>query len=71
MVGHVSVSHAYLENHIYIFIKRIKGKKLKTQTLIPKFVQGLDPEEHIEKCEKEWKKLDIEMKECGLIHFQA
>lgn len=34
-----------------------EGKKLAAEAQILKFVQGKDPEEHIARCESEWKRL--------------
>ena len=39
------------------FIEIFGGKRLTNQAQIPMFIQGQDPEEHIRKCEKEWKRL--------------
>ena len=39
------------------FMERFGGKKLTVKVKIPKFIQGKDPEEHIARCESEWKRL--------------
>ena len=36
------------------FVERFRGNKLTTQSNIPFFTQGKDPEKHINVCEKEW-----------------
>lgn len=38
-------------------MEKFGGKKLAAKAKILKFVQGKDPEEHIARCESEWKRL--------------
>jgi len=39
------------------FVERFGGKKLTNQAQIPIFTQGQDPENHINICEKQWRRL--------------
>ena len=39
------------------FVERFGGNNLTNQAQIPIFIQGQNPEDHINTCEKEWRRL--------------
>ena len=51
---HQSGMHTWMSSLTY-FIKIFGGKKLTVEAKILKFVQGMDPYIHINKCQKEWR----------------
>jgi hypothetical protein len=70
MVGNTFPKITDMDNCNNIFCGMIWRKNISATTDIPKFKPNLNPVAHIHQCENEWKRLAIEMKECGPICFQ-